>query len=555
MPKTKPTAKRLEPYARKRNFSRTPEPPATLPAARNNQAKRAAPLTFCVQKHLARALHYDFRLEHRGVLLSWAVPKGPSLNPHDRRMAVRTEDHPLDYGGFEGVIPDGYGQGIVILWDRGTWALDGDGDVDAALTKGELKFSVDGVKLKGSWVLVRTKRQTDADREQWLLIKHRDDWSGEDVDVTAAAPDSVKSFTGFAGVLNASKDRAAFLAHKPAGGGQAASLLRAVIAEAAEADRHKPAPTRKAPAAPAEKKRAAAVPGAVPAAAPPSAGAGQPKLSNQQKVLFPASGLTKGQLIDYYVRVAPLILPHLAGRAVTLKRYPDGVEGKSFFEKRCPSHRPDWVKTVAVASTTEAIDYCLIEDVASLTWAANLAAIELHVPLALGASPDQPTAVVFDLDPGPPATIVDAARVAMRLRGLFDTLGLKSFVKRSGGKGLHILAPLNDPSATFDQTKSFARAIALTLERDDPKGVISSMSRSARAGKVFVDWGQNDRGKTTVCAYSVRARELPSISFPLTWDEVEAGDIEPVVANAVRLPRKDPLAPVLTLRQAIPSFK
>ena len=225
-------------------------------------------------------------------------------------------------------------------------------------------------------------------------------------------------------------------------------------------------------------------------------------------------------MIDYYERAAPLILPHLRGRALTLKRYPDGVGGKFFFEKRCPSHRPDWVLTARVDLSTKSIDFCMIDDLPTLLWVANLATIELHVPMGLAADPDRPTAMVFDLDPGPPAGLAECAKVGLRLRDMLRHVGLECFAKLSGSKGLHVLVPLNTASVTAEQTKAFARAAALTLQQDDPAGVIATMGRSERAGKVFVDWSQNDRAKTTVCVYSLRARERPTVSTPVTWDEV-----------------------------------
>lgn len=224
-------ADRLTDYRKKRDFGRTPEPAGN--AARKGR-RAAGDRHFCVQKHLASHLHYDFRLEHSGVLLSWAVPKGPSLNPKDKRLAMRTEDHPLDYGEFEGVIPEGYGAGIVMLWDKGTWAPEpGFEDVDAALEKGELKLRLEGVKLKGSWVLVRTRsRGRTDDGRSWLLIKHRDEWAGE-IDVAKIAPVSVKGFGGFADIL-AEENPEIWQSHRPVEGGVTGQLLGEIIEQAAK---------------------------------------------------------------------------------------------------------------------------------------------------------------------------------------------------------------------------------------------------------------------------------------------------------------------------------
>jgi bifunctional non-homologous end joining protein LigD len=223
----------LEKYKQKRNFASTPEPAGDLDlaAARAGKQKKSESLFFCVQKHLASHLHYDFRLEHKGVLLSWAVPKGPSLDPKTKRLAMHVEDHPFEYGTFEGVIPDGYGAGIVMLWDQGTWKPETD-DVDAALKKGDLKFTLDGYKLKGSWVLVRTGgRWAGGGGRSWLLIKHRDDWAG-DVDITEFAPRSVKSEGDFEDILAADKPDI-WKSHRPAKGGEAGEMLEAIIEKAA----------------------------------------------------------------------------------------------------------------------------------------------------------------------------------------------------------------------------------------------------------------------------------------------------------------------------------
>ena len=245
-------------------------------------------------------------------------------------------------------------------------------------------------------------------------------------------------------------------------------------------------------------------------------------VSNLNKVLYPKAGFTKGQVIDYYVRIAPVLLPYLKDRPLTMKRYPNGVDGEFFYEKNCPTHRPSWVKTAKVWSegNQREMHYCLVQDLPTLVWAANLADLELHTSLARKQNVARPTMMVFDLDPGPPANIVQCCEVGIWLRDLLAELGLKSFPKTSGSKGLQVYVPLNTP-ATFDQTKDLARAIARHLEHKHSKLVLSEMSRALRKGKVFVDWSQNDEHKTTINVYSLRAKELPTVSTPVTWKEVE----------------------------------
>jgi bifunctional non-homologous end joining protein LigD len=288
------------------------------------------------------------------------------------------------------------------------------------------------------------------------------------------------------------------------------------------------------------------------------------RLSNLGKVLYPKAGFTKGQVIDYYARVSPALLPHLHGRPLTMKRYPDGVEGQHFYEKQCPSHRPDWVETASIWSRHNGrnIDYCLVNDLPTLAWAANLADLELHTSLALAGDVERPTMMVFDLDPGAPADIVDCCRVGLWVRELFDGLGLESFAKTSGSKGLQVYVPLN-VETSYDETKPFAKAVAELLEKQHPKQVVSRMSKELRGGKVLVDWSQNDEHKTTVCVYSLRARERPTVSTPVTWEEVEdalkARDGDRIGFEAEELlarvdERGDLFAPVLTLQQALPSF-
>ena len=298
------------------------------------------------------------------------------------------------------------------------------------------------------------------------------------------------------------------------------------------------------------------------------------KLTNLDKVLYPKAGFTKGEAIDYYAKVAPAIVPHLRGRALTLRRFPEGVDDTdaAFFEKRCPKHRPDWVKTAAVEAGPHAgvIDFCVCEDLPTLVWMAQLASIELHPSLSLAEAPDRPTVLAFDLDPGPPADVVDCCRVGLRLRQLFDHFGLRSFPKTSGSKGLQVYVPLNDPDVTFEAegaegqgTKPFARAIAQLLEKQTPDLVVSKMKKVERKGKVFVDWSQNHRRKTTIAVYSLRARERPTVSTPVTWEEVEATvereDPDSLVFEAgdvlERVARDgDLFAPVLELKQQLPEL-
>jgi bifunctional non-homologous end joining protein LigD len=245
-------------------------------------------------------------------------------------------------------------------------------------------------------------------------------------------------------------------------------------------------------------------------------------LSNLEKDLYPPTGFTKAHILEYYRRISPFLLPHLQGRALTLKRYPEGVEEEFFFEKRCPSHRPSWVKTAEIAQHNgEKMTVCLVNDLPTLMWVENLASIELHVPLARVDSQVTPDSLVFDLDPGDPADILACARVALDLHDLLSDLKLTSYAKTSGQKGLHVFVPLNQREATFEDTKKFSKAVAEVMQRNHPDLVTAKMAKDYRKGKVFINWSQNDSSKTMVCVYSLRARETPIVSFPLTWKELE----------------------------------
>lgn len=288
------------------------------------------------------------------------------------------------------------------------------------------------------------------------------------------------------------------------------------------------------------------------------------KLTNLDKVLYPKAGFTKAHVIDYYRRIAPVLLPHLQDRPITLKRYPDGVEGSHFYERNCPSHRPDWMATMPVWSESSGreVHYCVLDDLASLVWAANMADLELHTFLHMRESVDRPTSIVFDLDPGLPAGLAECAQVALDVRDILNEFDLKSFPKTSGSKGMQMHVPLNT-DVTYDDTKPFARAVADVMEREHPRRVTSNMRKELRSGKVFIDWSQNHDHKTTVCVYSLRAKKTPTVSMPLAWSEVEVvaatGDAsrlwfgpDEAVMRAEEL--GDLYAPVLDLQQVVPTL-
>ena len=291
----------------------------------------------------------------------------------------------------------------------------------------------------------------------------------------------------------------------------------------------------------------------------------QLKLSTLEKILYPAAGFTKKQVIDYYVRIAPAIIPHLSGRALTMKRYPNGVDGEFFYEKNAPKHRPDWVHTVPIWShgNNRTMHYVEASDLPTVVWLANLAALELHPSLSLAKNVDCPTMMVFDLDPGPPANVVQCCQVGMWLQEIFEHFGLQSFPKTSGSKGLQIYVPLNT-STTYDATKPFAHALAQLLESEHPDRVVSDMKKKIRTGKVLVDWSQNDEHKTTVAVYSLRARERPAVSTPVSWEEVERTlkkkDASLLVFEAPQVVARfekmgDVFEPVLELKQKLPTLK
>ena len=283
-------------------------------------------------------------------------------------------------------------------------------------------------------------------------------------------------------------------------------------------------------------------------------------LSNLDKVMYPQTGFTKGQVIEYYTRVAPFLLPHLHDRPLTLKRYPNGVEGGHFYEKQCPSHRPEWVRSEPVGLSSKTINFCICDDLPTLVWLANLADLELHPSLSTVPEVERPTLMAFDLDPGPGTGLAECCEVALILRETLARLGLECFPKTSGSKGIQVYVPLNTEGVDYDSgTKALSQALARHLESEHPKLIVSSQKKELRKNKVLIDWSQNDEHKTTVSVYSLRARERPTVSTPLSWDEVEEGDADALVFEAEDVlarveSRGDLFAPVVELEQRLPEL-
>jgi DNA ligase D-like protein (predicted polymerase)/DNA ligase D-like protein (predicted 3'-phosphoesterase) len=468
---------KLDTYRAKRDFGRTPEP---RPAAPRGVSQR---LRFVVQKHEASHLHYDFRLELDGRLLSWAVPKGPSLDPKNKRLAVQVEDHPVAYASFEGTIAQGqYGAGTVTVWDHGHWLPDGGArQARQDYADGKLAFRLDGEKLRGHWTLVRTRLRGSSDKAQWLLIKQDDEFAGPDVDVTAA-----QSEVAFA---------------ERTGDG----IVRQASFQGLRQDK---------PAADIGPEQAIAVKTVT--AVPKVRGL---RISSPARVIDPASGATKLDLVRYYDAMAERLLPHLKGRPVAVLRAPEGVQGELVFQKHVkptlipkaqqldPALDPGHAPLIAIGNAT------------ALVGAAQFNVVEMHTWNALATSIERPDRLVFDLDPGSGLPWAQLLEAAGRVRTLLDELGLSSFVKTSGSKGLHIVVPIARRHG-WDETLAFAKAVSRHLAATLPQRFTATPGARHRVGKVFVDYLRNARGATSVCAWSVRARPTLPVSVPVAWDEL-----------------------------------
>jgi bifunctional non-homologous end joining protein LigD len=488
----------LREYQRKRHFRRTPEPAG--------KSSRARGSSYVVQKHAASHLHYDFRLELDGTLKSWAVPKGPSLDPAVKRLAMQVEDHPVDYGSFEGIIPEGeYGGGTVMLWDRGDW--EPVGDPREGYKTGKLKFKLHGEKLRGGWMLVRTGSASgsEKDRRQWLLFKERDEEARPAAkgDVLEKLPLSVSTGRSLEEIA-AERD---WVWNAKANG------------KSKKVARTQPSSRRTAPARPAKKIRAPqSVKDGYDASAQELAGV---RLTSPDKVLYPEQGITKLELANYYRAVADWILPHIGDRPLVLVRCPEGRDKECFYQKHPAAGTPETLRRIPVREQKKTVQYVVVDDAEGLISLAQIGALEIH---AWGSRADKlelPDRLIFDLDPDarvPWSTVVQSAR---QVREFLEELGLESFVKTTGGKGLHLVVPI-DRRHDWDQAKAFCKQVADSIVTADPAHYTANMAKAARGGKIFIDYLRNGRGATAIVPYSPRARPEAPVSVPLTWEELSA---------------------------------
>jgi bifunctional non-homologous end joining protein LigD len=486
----------LAKYQSMRDFERTAEPAggAVDPASAHD--------SFVIQKHDASHLHYDFRLELDGVLLSWSVPKGPSLRPGERRLAVRTEDHPLEYASFEGIIPKGeYGGGTVIVWDRGTWKPEVDTKAptpEAMLKKGHFAFTLSGQKLQGRFHLVRTKKPGEK-QELWLLFKGKDEHAREKSDIVSERPESALSGRTVEEVAKTPGD----VWHSNRTEKKTAPKVKAAaVASAAGADRPDVVQLVKRLPLPF-------------------------KLTNLDKVLYPENNLRKADLIAYYAAVASYALPHLAGRPLTLVRCPNGRAQKCFFQKQANDNVPAVVQRIDVAKqgdkkSSVAEMYMAVNDLPGMVAMAQVGALELHTWGCHADQVERPDQFVFDLDPDLSLSWDAVVEAAFLVRAHLARLDLDSFVKTTGGKGLHVVVPV-ERKLDWDTHREFAKALADLVAREQPTRYLTNMRKDLRKGKLFIDWMRNGRGATAIAPYSTRAREGATVATPVTWEELEAG--------------------------------
>ena len=511
----------LATYHEKRDFRRTPEPKGKISKANRRR--------FVVQEHHASKLHFDFRLEMGGVLKSWSVPRGPSLDPSEKRLAVPTEDHPVEYLKFEGIIPTGeYGAGRHMIWDAGTYELTEGNDALEQFGRGKLKFILHGDKLRGEFSLVRMARSRSG---QWLLIKSRDDYaeSGWELELRFDSDEKGKEF----------RKRESVSTSKP------------VVKKHSTRERKSDIKSIPASRAFKEKELAGDVNIRIDREII--------SLTNLDKIYWPDDGYTKGDLIRYYYEISKYILPYLKDRPLILKRYPSGIHGP-FFHQHDVDEAPGYVRTVALEVEDSVgghtVNYMIGGRLPTLLYLANLGAIECHPWHSRSKNLDRPDWLVFDLDPGKGVRFETICEAALCVREILSRSELSSYAKTSGSRGIHVYVPIK-PAYSYEQVAEFAEQVATLAAREMPEAATVERSlKKRRRGQIYVDHMQNARGKSIVAPYSVRPRAGATVSAPLDWREVERKEITPqdfTIRNMDRRLEKkgDLFRPVLNNKQSL----